>query len=69
MVRNLRDLKDRESYLREALVSIYKTSGLSVMALSKRMKMSYSTLRVFLLGDSISCRNLFRVKEWLETNI
>jgi len=69
MVRNLRELKNREELLRESLMSIYQSREYTIMDLSKKMEMPYSTLRVFLLGDSVSSTNLFRIKEWLEKNI
>ena len=66
MVNNLQELKNEQQELRTQLILIYSNSKLSITALSKKMDVPYTTLRSFMMGEDVCCKNIFKVKYFLD---
>ena len=67
MIQNLKDIKAQEQNLRSQLIVVYSTSDHSVLELSKRIGIPYTTFRGFMLGAKIFPKNLFKIKNWLDS--
>ena len=65
MVRNLQELKNEQNELRSIVIEAYKKSNSSMLQLSKLIGIPYTTLRSFLIGDSIGYKNTFKIKAWI----
>lgn len=67
MIQNLQDIKNQEQNLRSKLVNVYSTSSHSVLELSKRIGIPYTTFRGFMLGANVYPKNLFKIQRWLDS--
>ncbi len=63
---NLTEIKGKQPELREALIQFCRNDEASILTLSKEMDMPYTTLRSFLIGNSISIKNIFKIMDWLD---
>ena len=67
MIQNLQDIKAQEQNLRSQLIVVYSNSTHSVLELSKRIGIPYTTFRGFMLGANIYPKNLFKIQKWLDS--
>jgi hypothetical protein len=65
MVRNLQELKNEQNELRSVVIEAYKKSNSSILQLSRLIGIPYTTLRSFLISDSIGYKNTFKIKAWI----
>lgn len=66
MIQNLNDIKAQEQNLRSQLVGVYSSSEHSVLELSKRIGIPYTTFRGFMLGATVYPKNLLKIQRWLD---
>lgn len=65
MIRNLQEIKEDQNIVRQELICKFKASGLSILSFSRILKMPYTSLRAFMVGDEIAYKNIFKIKKWL----
>jgi hypothetical protein len=66
MITNLRELKNEQNQLRIKLFEAYKDRGQSILSTAKDIKIPYTSLRSFMMGNNVSYLNLLKIKKWLE---
>ena len=66
MTASLHELRNEQDSIRSRLFEIYKTGDKSILSTSKDIKISYSSLRGFMLGKKLSDLNLLKIKAWIK---
>ena len=63
---DLKTLKNEQQLLREDLLKTYADQRISILELSKHIKIAYTPIRSFLLGSNLGYANLLKVHHWLQ---
>lgn len=65
---NLNELKKEQNVLRDVLIAVCQRNAFSLLTLSKKIELPYTTFRSFMMGNNISFNNIFKIKKWLDLN-
>lgn len=68
-MQNLRDIKEQQAELRVRLIAYYTHSNLSMLILSKKIGVPYTTFWGFMHSGSIGYKNIIKISEWLDAQL